>query len=52
MQLCPPRERLEDFLAEKLADKEAALVESHVEQCKACQHILHDLTGSMGETID
>jgi eukaryotic-like serine/threonine-protein kinase len=41
---CPSREQLRQLIAEELSSPECPVVESHVESCPACKHILEQLT--------
>jgi WD40 repeat protein/serine/threonine protein kinase len=41
---CPSREQLRQLIAEELSSPECSVVESHVESCPACKHILEQLT--------
>jgi serine/threonine protein kinase len=50
MSRCPSSQRLQDWLAERLAGLEAAAVEAHVESCAACQQRLEELTGNAART--
>jgi serine/threonine protein kinase/WD40 repeat protein len=44
MSLCPGRDRLELFLAERLDDRSREELEQHVESCRACQEVLDALS--------
>src|SRR5262245_1979447 len=44
MTPCPPSERLQRFLADRLAGPESDAVEVHVETCADCQQALEQLT--------
>src|SRR5262245_48968786 len=44
MNLCPPVERLADFLDERLGDRERDAVAAHVGECSSCQAALERLT--------
>jgi serine/threonine protein kinase/WD40 repeat protein len=44
MSLCPGRDRLELFLAERLDDRSREELEQHVQSCWACQRALDALT--------
>jgi hypothetical protein len=44
---CPPEQQLRDLLADCLPDKEAEIVEAHVEGCAPCQRALERLIGPM-----
>ncbi|HEX5271299.1 MAG TPA: protein kinase, partial [Gemmataceae bacterium] len=46
MQPCPPPQRLEDFLAERLGDSDRAALEAHLSRCAACQRRLEQLTAN------
>src|SRR5262245_38809870 len=39
---CPTRHQLEQYLDERLDAPDRALVEAHVGDCRACQHVLED----------
>ncbi len=44
MKSCPSQEQLQRLLNEELSDQEWSALESHVQQCPACQQTLHRLT--------
>src|SRR4051794_30514780 len=46
MNLCPERATLQRLVQERLTEAERPTVESHVENCAACQQILKELTAS------
>jgi hypothetical protein len=45
MSGCPSSQRLQDWLADRLAGPDADAVGSHVEACADCQQTLEQLTG-------
>src|SRR6516164_3101601 len=44
MDKCPPDQRLEAFLAERLSPPECEALEVHLATCPRCQQRLHELT--------
>jgi WD40 repeat protein len=52
MKRCPPQERLEEFLEERLSDADREAVVKHVGACDRCQTALEELTSDGSEDDD